>query len=171
MTLYSVEKLMVEARKLAAEYRKTTGKALGISNEIAAFDAARLMNLELVQQSGAGAGYDAIGKGARDGKFIQIKARVMLDEQKSGQRIGQLKVDQQWDSVMLVLMNSEYEAVEIYEAHREDLLDDLESSENNNRKKRGAMSIARFKKIASLVWTCNEGEIEEDEVWDNQTKK
>jgi len=157
MALYSVDKLMVEARKLAAEYRKTTGKPLGISSEIAKFDAARLMNLELVDHAHSG-GYDAIGKGEKNDKLVQIKGRAILEEKKSGQRIGQLKVEQEWDSVMLVMMNDEYEPIEIYEAQRKDLLGDLEDSGPSKRKKRGAMTVAKFKKIGERVWSCTDVE-------------
>ncbi len=160
MALYSVDKLMVEARKLAAEYRKTTGKPLGISSEIAKFDVARLMGLESVDPTQSG-GYDAIGTGERNGKLVQIKGRAILEEKKSGQRIGQLKVDQEWDSVMLVMMNEEYEPIEIYEAQRSELLEDLQDSTHNKRKKRGAMTVAKFKKIGKLVWSCFEGEIKD----------
>lgn len=160
MALYSVDKLMVEARKLAAEYRKTTGKPLGISSEIAKFDVARLMGLESVDATQSG-GYDAIGTGERNGKLVQIKGRAILEEKKSGQRIGQLKVDQEWDSVMLVMMNDEYEPIEIYEAQRSELLEDLQDSAHSKRKKRGAMTVAKFKKIGKLVWSCFEGEIKD----------
>jgi len=177
MALYSVDKLMVEARKLASEFRKTTGKPLGISSEIAKFDAARLMDLELVDQSKPG-GYDAVGKGIRDGKLVQIKGRAILEEKKSGQRIGQLKVDQEWDCVMLVMMNEEYEPIEIYEAERAELLDDLEDTANSKRKKRGAMTVAKFKNLGKLVWSHIEGKSEgksegniNNEVWDNQSKR
>lgn len=164
MSIYSVDKLISEARKLAADYRKATGKSLGgVSGEIALNDAARLLDLELCDSSVGG--YDAIGRGLREGKRIQIKGRVIFDEGKSTQRIGQLKVDQVWDSVVLVLMNEEYEPVEIYELNREKILDDLAESESK-RKKRGAMSVAKFKIIGQLVWAEGEGVIE-DEIWDN----
>jgi len=65
-------------------------------------------------------------------------------------------------------MDDSYEAVEIYEAERDDILDSMDEAGNSNRKKRGAMSVARFKIISHLVWTRDEGEIE-DEVWDNQS--
>ena len=46
MTLYAAEKLIAQARVLAAEYRRTMGKPLpGISNEIAEHDAIRLLEL------------------------------------------------------------------------------------------------------------------------------
>ena len=148
MSVYDVDKLMLEARKLAANYRKATGKPLGISSEIAIHDVARLMNLELIEASPGG--YDAIGKGKRDGKKIQIKGRTVATDMKSNQRVGQLKIDQQWDAVMLVLLNEDYEPLEIYEADREEILEVVNSS-NSKRKNRGAMSVAKFKFIAELV--------------------
>ncbi len=168
MSLYSLDKLIAQARKLASEYRKTTGKPLaGVSVEIAEYDAARLLNLEL-SKPGAG-GYDAIGRGRREGKRIQIKGRTIFDEAQKGQRIGQLRVDQTWDTVVLVLMDEEHEPYEIYEADREALLDDLKEVQHSQRAKRGAMSVAKFKNLGHLVWTREEGLIEE-EVWSNQAE-
>lgn len=165
MTLYQVDKLMSEARRIAAEYRKATGKVLGISSEIARHDAARLMNLELTDNQNAG--WDAIGHGTREGKRLQIKGRAIFDEQKGGQRVGQLKIEQAWDSVMLVMMDEDYEPTEIYEADHADVVEAINESDSK-RAKRGAMSLAKFKMISRLVWTREEGVIE-DEIWDNQT--
>ncbi len=164
MGVYSVNKLMTEARRLAAEYRKTTGKPLAISNEIALFDAARLLDLEVPEVSASG--YDVVGRGRREGQRIQIKARALFDESKSGQRIGQLKLDKEWDRVMLVLMDENYEPCEIHEATRPVILDSLEGQKNSQRNRRGAMSIARFRNISRLVWTREEGEIT-GELWEN----
>jgi len=156
MGVYSTEKLVTEARRLAAEYRKATGKPLGISGEIAEFDAAQALNLELVKD--AVGGYDAIGTQApRKDKRIQIKGRAIFDEAKSGQRIGQLKLDQEWDSVVLVLMNENYEPVTIYEADRDILVEAIEENKSSKRNKRGAMSLAKFKIISTIVWTSTEG--------------
>jgi hypothetical protein len=159
--------LISEARRLAAEFRRTTGKPLpGVSGEIAEHDAARLLNLELCEDRSAG--YDAVGFGRREGRRVQIKGRVIFDEEKSGQRVGQLKLEQQWDSVVLVIMDENYEPYEIYEAEREDILDVMGEAGKSTRKKRGAMTVARFKIISRLVWTREEGEIE-DEIWDNRS--
>ena len=151
MSVYSTDKLISEARRLAAEYRKATGKALGISGEIAEFDAADKLNLELCREKPGG--YDAIGKGSREGKRVQIKGRAIFDEQKSGQRIGQLKIEQDWDSVVLVIMDENYEALEMFEADREVIEDALAENQSSKRNKRGAMSLAKFKKIANKVWS------------------
>lgn len=167
MGIYAVDKLISEARRLAAEFRRTTGKPLpGVSGEIAEHDAARLLELQLCDDRSHG--YDALGTGSRDGKRIQIKARVIFDEEKSGQRLGQLKLEQDWDSVLLVIMDENYEPVEIREADRDEILDAMNEAGNSNRKKRGAMSVARFKIISRLVWTREEGVID-DEIWDNRT--
>ena len=155
MGVYSTEKLISEARRLAAEYRKATGKPLGISGEIAEFDAADKLNLEISHEKTGG--YDAIGKGEREGKRVQIKGRAVFDEKKSGQRIGQLKVDQEWDLVVLVIMDENYDAVEIFEANRETIAEALSENKSSNRNKRGAMSLAKFKIISDLVWTKEKG--------------
>lgn len=141
---------MLEARKLAAQYRIATGKPLGISTEIALHDVIRIMDLK--PSESAQAGYDAVGQGTREGRRIQIKGRTVTDEAKSNQRIGQIKVDQQWDSVMLVLMNEHYEPLEIYEAQREQILQAVAST-SAKRRNRGALSVAKFKHIGQLVWS------------------
>lgn len=164
--IYSVDKLISETRHLAVEFRRTTGKTLpGVSAEIANYDAARLLDLHLCKDQSAG--YDAVGRGDREGQRIQIKARVIFDEEKSGQRVGQLRLEQEWDSVLLVIMDDNYEPDEIYEASREDILEAMDEAGKSARKKRGVMSVARFRIISRLVWNREEGEIH-DEIWENR---
>ena len=157
MAVYDVDKLMHEARKLAATYRRATGQALGISNEIATHDVIRLMKL-VPAEPGAG-GYDAIGTGTREGKYIQIKGRTIFNDAKSGQRIGQIKLEQEWDSVMLILMDEDYEARAIFEAEREAIVAATEEG-SEKRAKRGAMSVAKFKAIGTQVWSAEEADEE-----------
>jgi hypothetical protein len=161
--VYAPEKLIAQARRLAADYRRAMGKPLpGVSSEIAEHDAIRLLGLEPVPVGTAG-GYQATDP-ARDGKRIQIKSRAIFDEAKGGQRIGQLNMEGEWDSVVLVLMDEDYEPFEIHEAEREDIAE-FSGSSSKGRSKRGAMSVARFKIIGRLAWTREEGL--EPEVWDN----
>jgi hypothetical protein len=152
MAVYDVDKLMLEARKLAANYRRATGKALGISNEIAVHDVIRLM--KLVPSEPEAGGYDAIGTGSREGKYIQIKGRTLFSK-KGGQRIGQIRLEQEWDSVMLILMDENYEPYGIYEADREVIVSAVAEA-STNRAKRGAMSVARFKAIGRRVWSSEQ---------------
>ena len=149
--LYSIEKLMDQTRKLAKEYRQAMGKPLAVSNELAVYDAARLLNLQITED--VEGGYDAVGMvGPRTGKRFQIKARTIFNEDKSGQRIGQIKTDKEWDAVLLIIMDENYLPQEIYEADRVVLLEALEESKNSKRAKRGAMTVAKFKIISELVW-------------------
>jgi len=158
MSIYSVDKLMSEARKIAADYRRATGKSLGIGNEIAKNDACNLLDLEPINDNTSS--FDAIGRGSRDGLKILIKGRAIFDQKKSGARIGQLKVEQEWDILVLVLMNEDFEAFEIYEISRDEIIAEIDESASSNRNKRGAMSISRFKKISHLVWSKEQGNIE-----------
>jgi len=161
VSLYSVDKLISEARQLATEYRRTTGNPLpGISGEIARYDAIRLLDLAAAEN---GVSYDAVGNGQRKGKRIQIKGRVIQDDNVRGLRIGQVKSEQEWDSIVLVLLDCKHEPFELYEAER----DEIVGSENDTvsrSNKRGAMTMARFKVIAHLVWTREDG-LMEDSLW------
>ena len=50
--VYSVDKLIEQARQLATDYKKMTGKPLpGVSNEIAEHDACKLLDLSLIHIS------------------------------------------------------------------------------------------------------------------------
>ncbi len=163
LNIYAEEKLISQARQLAADYRRTMGKPLpGVSNEIALHDAMRL--LQLVPAETDAGGYDALDP-ERDNKRIQIKSRTIFDENFGSQRIGQIKVDQAWDSVVLVLMDDNYEPFEIYEVDRDELLEFVDKS-SSSRAKRGVLSISRFRIIGRLAWTREDGL--ESEVWDNQ---
>jgi len=100
-------------------------------------------------------GYEAIGtekSGDLQGDKIQIKGRTIFSDAKNAQRIGQLKMEQNWDSVVLVLLDDDYEPFEIYEIDRATLTDNVVDKESKKAKK-GAMTIARFKKIATLAWS------------------
>lgn len=55
--------LMAEARRLARPDNKLTGRPLWISGEVAEYEAARLLDLELCPARQAG--HDAIGRGER----------------------------------------------------------------------------------------------------------
>ena len=45
MAVYKLDKLMAETRRLAAEYRRSTGSTLPVSAELAKFDAISLLGL------------------------------------------------------------------------------------------------------------------------------
>ncbi|MBI1421987.1 MAG: hypothetical protein GC149_00890 [Gammaproteobacteria bacterium] len=157
MAVYDLDKLISETRRLAADYRRATGKSLAVSSEIAKHDACVQLQLEPVNE--ASGGYDALGQAAPwQGLRIQVKGRAIFDEGKGGQRIGQLKLDKEWDAVVLVLMDEAFSPVEMYLAGRHDIVDAMEN-DTSKRRNRGAMSVAKFKHIAQRVWTADEGRV------------
>lgn len=149
MGVYSVDKLITETRRIAKEYRLATGKTLPVTPEIAINDAISI--LEMQPNETKNAGYDAIYD--RDGEElkVQIKGRAIFDDKKGGYRIGQLKVEQDWDAIVLVIMNADFMPEEIYMAERDIILDELEEKKKSNKK--GAMTLAKFKLISELLWT------------------
>jgi hypothetical protein len=164
MAIYAVDKLIGETRRLAAEYRRTTGKTLPVTGEIAIHDAIRL--LELKPATDPDAPYEAVRGGGSERQRVQIKGRVIFKDNDAGYRLGQLKLDKDWDSVALVLLDENYEPQEIFVASREDIEDSLADAQGSRRSRRGAMSIARFKIIGERVWTRESG-LEETAYWTN----
>jgi len=49
-------------------------------------------------------------------------------------------------------MDDEFEPLEMYQASREEIIEAVHDA-NTQRKKRGALSVAKFKIIGKLVWT------------------
>src|SRR5205814_4887002 len=106
-------KVLGEAKKLAQEYRILTGKPLGITGEVAEYEAARLLGVELTPARQAG--YDAMEHVAGTTRRLQIKGRCMLPGCKAGQRLGSIDVTKDWDAVLMVLLDENFDAFEIYE--------------------------------------------------------
>jgi len=159
MGIYSVNKLIAETRRIAKEYRLATGKTLPVTPEIAINDAISI--LELSPNDENIPGYDAIYEVAGESLKVQIKGRVIFNEKRQGHRLGQIKSEQEWDAVILVIMNADFMPEEIYMAKRDEIMDVLEEKRKNNKK--GAMTIAQFKLISELLWTEQNG-LEQDVV-------
>jgi len=147
--LIALKRIIEEARTVAKQYREITGKPLGITGEVGEFIAADLLGLELTEARQPG--YDAI---APDGHRIQIKTRCVPPDTSSGQRLGRIKLDHGWDTVMLVLIDADFKPITIYEAFRADIERELKKPGSIARNERGALSISKFKAIASTVWSC-----------------
>lgn len=153
MGVYSVDKLIAETRRIAKEYRLATGKTLPVTPEIAINDAISI--LELAPNNENIPGYDAVYEKNGERLKVQIKGRIIFDDKKRGHRIGQLKTEQEWDAIILVVMNADFMPEEIYMCKRDVILDELEEKKKNNKK--GAMTLAKFKLIAELLWSDNGG--------------
>lgn len=145
-----VMEVLREAKKLAQEYRTLTGKPLGITGEVAEYEAARVLGVELTPARQAG--YDAVERTNGETRRLQIKGRCLLPGCKPGQRLGSIDTKKDWDAVPMVLLDKNFEALEIYEAQRADVLSALSVPGSKARNERGALAVSKFKSIAKLRW-------------------
>lgn len=144
----SLESTLEAAKAVARRYRQLTGRPLGITGEIGEMAVAQLLGLKLAPARQAG--YDAEG---RDGRKVQIKARCLPATAKPGQRVGSNRLDHEWDTVALILMNEEFEPLAVYEAERSAVEKELARPGSKARNERGAMAVSKFKAIGDLRWT------------------
>jgi hypothetical protein len=143
-----ISEIVETAKQLAKRYKEITGKPLGITGEIAEFCAAKLLDLELAHARQKG--YDAIR--VENGKIIkiQIKGRCLPLGKKSA-RLGHIRLDAEWDIVLFLHLDENYDVVGIYEANRCDVEDALRQPGSRARE-RGSLSVNKFKSIARKVW-------------------
>jgi len=143
--------LLNEAKNVALRYYKLTNKPLGVTGEIAEYEAATLLGLSLCPARQAG--YDAIE--ILDGKEqkIQIKGRYMPDPKKVSARIGAIDLSKPFDSVLLVLLDENYDAFVMYEASRDEVVAALEAPGSRARNERNQLGIAKFKAISTCRWS------------------
>jgi hypothetical protein len=142
----ALKPIIAEAKKVARQYREITGKPLGITGEVGEFIAAELLGLTLTEARKPG--YDAI---APDGRRIQIKARCVNKGSRSG-RLGSIRLDHPWDTVILVIMDNNFEPIEFHEAKRINIERVLSRPGSKARNERGALGINQFISISSVVW-------------------
>ena len=145
-----IEGIITSAVDLALRYKRLTGKPLGITGEVAEFQAAKILGLTLADARTPG--YDAVGPEPQQRK-IQIKGRCLPNTPKPGQRLGSIKLDYEWDSVLLVLMTESFQVTEIWEANRVEIAAALLAPGSKARNERGALSVRKFKQIGIKVWS------------------
>ncbi|MYD92097.1 MAG: hypothetical protein F4Y02_00090 [Chloroflexi bacterium] len=141
-----VLQILAAAKALAQEYRALTGRPLGITGEVAEYEAAQLLGLKL--QPAREVGYDAID---REGRKIQIKGRCLRAGSKPG-TLGRIDVSKPFDTVLVVLLDESFETISMHEAGRQDVLDALEAPGSKSRNERGTLSVSKFKSIGKTVW-------------------
>ncbi|MEN8721247.1 MAG: hypothetical protein ABF335_00010 [Alphaproteobacteria bacterium] len=144
----SMGEILGRAKQAAVEYYQLTGKPLGITGEVGEYLVAELLGLELAEARMAG--YDATDP---IGRKIQIKARSIPSSKRlSGQRLGSIKLDHEWDVVALVLLDELYEPQAVYEAERSAIEAALLKPGSKARNERGALAISKFISIGKQVW-------------------
>ena len=143
-------RVLKQAKRVAREYYQLTGRPLGVTGEVAEFEAARLLGVKL--EEARTAGYDATELVDGTVRRVQIKGRCIQESSKRSQTLGSITCDHEWDSVLMVLMDEEFEAVEIHEALRPAIVAALTVPGSRARNERGALAVSKFKKIGRLRW-------------------
>lgn len=142
--------LLSQAKVLARRYKELTGKPLGITGEVAEYEAARVLGLEL--HLARQAGYDATE--IRDGtpRRIQVKGRQVTPGNRKAGQLGSIDLRQEFDSVLLVLLDDDFNAYEMHEAARDEVETALARPGSKARNERGSLAIAQFKSISVVRW-------------------
>ena len=144
--------ILRKVKPLAREYYELTGKPLGVTGEVAEYEAARILKVKL--SPARQTGYDAIRRRGGKNQKLQIKGRLLTPSSKSGGRLGSISLEKEWDVVILVLLDEHYEPTAIYEADRRAIKKALDAPGSTARNERGQLSIPNFKSIGSLTWSA-----------------
>jgi hypothetical protein len=141
-----LREILAIAKRLAVEYFQLTGKPLGVTGEVAEYAAAEKLDLKLAPPRTPG--YDAL----RGIERIQIKGRAHGKKTDSGQKMGRIRTDTPFDTVLLVLLdNATLEPREMWQASHEATIKRL-AAPGWKARSRGVLSVPEFKAIAQRVW-------------------
>jgi hypothetical protein len=142
--------ILREAKVLAREYYRLTGKALGITGEVAEYEAARVLGVELT--AARQAGYDATESQNGETRRVQIKGRCLLPNCKPGQRLGSVDIRKESDAVLLVMLDEHFDPTAMCEADRPAVISAITAPGSKARNERGALSVSKFRSIGRLRW-------------------
>lgn len=149
-----IKEVLREAKALAVRYYALTGKPLGVTGEVAEYEAAQKLGLTLAPARTAF--YDAYRE--EDGSVretFQVKGRAVAARAPYRGRVPKINCEGAFDAVLLVLLdNTTFEAIEIWRAEREAVIARLAAPGSRARNERRSMGIAQFKSIpgARRVW-------------------
>ena len=151
----SEREILHDVKTLAIEYYERTGKPLGVTGEIAEFEAAEKLGLELAEARATG--FDATRRKGRRTQTVQIKGRRILDgKPRYAGRVSKIDLSKPFDVVVLVLLDERYEVVEIWEAERDTVEARIRAPGSKARNERGSLGISQFRSIAQRVWSASE---------------
>jgi hypothetical protein len=145
-----VLKLLEEVKLLAQEYYDLTERPLGVTDEIAEFEAARRLGVQLARPRQEG--YDAIRETPGGNQRLQIKGRRFPRGAESGQKTGSISLEKEWDQLVLVLLDERYNPTAMYEADRPAVEAAIRAPGSLARNKRGQLHVSKVKAIGRQVW-------------------
>jgi len=141
--------LLREAQRIGASYYRLTGKPLGVTGEVAEYEAADKLGLSLCVARTPW--YDAIAPAT--GRKIQIKGRAVDRIDRYRGMCPAIKSSGALDDVVLVLLDrSTLEAIEIWKAPVASVTARIAGLSSQRRRANGVLAITQFKSIAEKVW-------------------
>jgi hypothetical protein len=144
--------LLGQVKLLACQFYVLTNKPLGVTGEIAEYEAAEKLRLKL--STARNPGFDASRKSRGRNIRYQIKGRAVSTDDKYRGRVSRIARNSKFDEVLLVLLDKRsLNAVEIWQASRRRVLNKLKGS--SKAKKRGSLAIRQFKSVANRIWPAN----------------
>lgn len=146
----TVEDVLADAKRCARDYYELTGRPLGVTGEVAEYEAHRLLGAKLLPPREPGA--DALLKLAGRSLRVQIKARCVIGSMRPGAPIGSVRGRNGYDAVVLVLLDRHFETTEIWCATRAMVLKALDVPGSRARNERRTLSISKFKQIGRRIW-------------------
>ncbi|QDH74437.1 hypothetical protein [Brevundimonas sp. M20] len=148
-------RLLDEARRLAVEYYRTTGKPLGVTGEVAELASWETLGVELADARQPG--FD--GWLVRDGVRlrVQVKGRAVTRERLYIGRCPAIKCGDKFDLCLLVLLDkTTLQPIEIWEADEDAIVARLDAPGSKSRNERRSLGISQFKSIARRVWRAEQ---------------
>jgi hypothetical protein len=76
--------------------------------------------------------------------------RCVLEDSKPSQRLGSIRIEKERDAVLMVLLDANFDAFEMYEAERPAVVEALTAPGSRARNERGALTVSEFKSIGRL---------------------
>ena len=149
--------LLRKTKQLAVEYYRLTGKPLGVTGEIAEYEAADKLGLTLADARTPF--FDAFRQNGTAIERYQIKGRAVSLTDRYRGRVPKVKCDRGFEAVLLVLLDkATFNAIEIWKAKRMAVQKRLAAPGSKSRNERGSMGIRQFRSIpgAELVWPLPE---------------
>jgi hypothetical protein len=145
-----IGRVIARAKVVARRYRALTGKPLGITGEVAEWEAARLLGLTLApaRQTGFDATEVRVGRRYR----LQIKGRSIRGKGSPGERTPAFSLKKSWHAALLVILDENLEPKEIHRATRSAVEKALRRPGSKARNERGQLGVRQFICIARRVW-------------------
>jgi hypothetical protein len=149
----ALKALLRRAKVLAVDYYRLTKKPLGITGEIAEYEAAEKLGLTLADARNPY--FDAYRRKRGSVERFQIKGRAVSSSDRYRGRVPKIKCEGGFEAVLLVLLDkASFDMIEIWKAKRVAVRKRLIAPGSRARNERGSMGIRQFKSIpgAELIW-------------------